>query len=650
MKLSVIIVNYNVKYFLEQCLRSVYNALHNTKAEVFVVDNNSADGSSAFLKKHFPQVKLIENSINVGFSKANNQAIRQASGEYILLLNPDTVVQENTFETCLHFMNQHHDAGALTVKMIDGKGRFLPESKRALPTPAVAFCKIFGLSKLFPKSPRFARYHLGHLDKHQIHSIEILPGAFMFMRKVALDKVGLLDESYFMYGEDIDLSYRFLLNGYKNYYSPETQIIHYKGESTKKGSINYVRIFYRAMIIFAKKHFSAKHARLFSALIHLAIYIRAFVAILHRVIKNITLPLLDTALFSFFSWQTANVWESQKYSQGYFPVEQMPYFIGGLSALFLLTTALSGGYQHRQKGSAIFKSWLIFSIIALIVYALLPEHWRISRFLIIGSSLVALFSISLSRLISHWTPGPPAFHLRKVKKMALVGNSPNELERVEALINAQPERFQIEGHISSGNYNDNDKILGHIQQLAEIVRVNRLHEIIFCAHDLAAETIISLMLKNSHLPVEFKIAQPDSMAIIGSNSISTAGELYTIENNSIGLRKNRIAKRVFDLLTSTLLIIGLPVLLPLAKKRKALVNNSIAVLLGCKTWVSYCKPVGNQELKLPQLKAGYFNPLTVPHDIVNHLSTTTNANLLYAKNFSIFQEFTIFIKGVVSYF
>ncbi|MCL2512194.1 MAG: glycosyltransferase family 2 protein, partial [Bacteroidales bacterium] len=207
MKLSVIIVNYNVEHFLNQCLYSVRDACEGIEAEVFVVDNNSVDGSVEMVRKQFPEVKLIANVDNVGFSRANNQALRVATGEYQLLLNPDTVVEHDTFIKIVDFMDAHPDAGALGVKMVDGTGKFLPESKRGLPTPAVAFYKIFGLARLFPKSKRFGRYHLGFLDKEQTHEVEVLSGAFMLLRKEALEKAGLLDEDFFMYGEDIDLSY-----------------------------------------------------------------------------------------------------------------------------------------------------------------------------------------------------------------------------------------------------------------------------------------------------------------------------------------------------------------------------------------------------------------------------------------------------------
>ncbi|MFY8185415.1 MAG: glycosyltransferase family 2 protein, partial [Bacteroidia bacterium] len=228
--LSVIIVNYNVKHFVEQCLYSVMNASKNCKLEVFVVDNNSVDGSVELIREKFPNVTLIANKDNVGFSKANNQAIRIAKGSYVVLLNPDTVVEEDTFEKTIAFMDAHPEAGGLGVKMLDGKGNFLLESKRGLPTPSVAFYKIFGLSALFPKSKVFGKYHLGYLDKEQTHEVDVLSGAFMLMRKETLDNVGLLDEEFFMYGEDIDLSYRIILGGYKNYYYSGTRIIHYKGE------------------------------------------------------------------------------------------------------------------------------------------------------------------------------------------------------------------------------------------------------------------------------------------------------------------------------------------------------------------------------------------------------------------------------------
>ena len=253
---------------------SVSKAIQSIDAEIFVVDNNSVDGSVLMVQEKFPNVNLIINKENNGFSSANNQAIRLSNGEYVLLLNPDTVVEEDTFKKCINFMDSHLDAGGLGVKMIDGKGEFLPESKRGLPTPAAAFYKIFGLSSLFPKSKLMGKYHLGFLSKDENHSIDVLSGAFMLLRKKALDKIGLLDESFFMYGEDIDLSTAKFLGGYKIIIS-QTKNIHYKGEAQKE-SVNYVFVF--ITMSFLKKHFSKKNARLFSLLITLPF---TFVLLLH---------------------------------------------------------------------------------------------------------------------------------------------------------------------------------------------------------------------------------------------------------------------------------------------------------------------------------------------------------------------------------
>ncbi len=278
--LSIVLVNYNVEHFLELCLHSVLAAVKDITCEIFVVDNHSSDGSLDMLRKKFGQVQLIDNKENVGFSRANNQAIRLAKGKYILLLNPDTVIPEDCLTKCLDFMEKTPDAGGLGARMLDGAGIYLPESKRGLPTPWVSFCKAFGLARLFPTNPKFGKYHLSYLNEMETHEVDVLSGAFMLMRKSALDVSGLLDESFFMYGEDVDLSYRIQKAGYKNYYFPETTILHFKGESTKRGSISFVRHFYKAMLLFSKKHFSDRFA--FTLFIYFGIAVRAVLALIKR--------------------------------------------------------------------------------------------------------------------------------------------------------------------------------------------------------------------------------------------------------------------------------------------------------------------------------------------------------------------------------
>ncbi|MDR1603053.1 MAG: glycosyltransferase family 2 protein [Tannerella sp.] len=283
MKLSIVIVNYNVKYYLWQCLDSVMRATRQVAAEIFVVDNCSPDHSTEYVKPWFPDVHFIENSENVGFSKANNQAIRIACGEYVLLLNPDTVVGEDTLARVCAFMDAHPNAGALGVKMIDGYGKFLPESKRGFPSPWNAFCKMTGLAGLFPLSKTFGGYHIRYLNENELHKVDILAGAFMLLRRQALDRAGLLDEAFFMYGEDIDLSYRIGLAGFDIYYLPET-IIHYKGESTRK-DIRYVKIFHEAMLIFFRKHYPHSNC-FFKWMIRLAIIAAGTVSALRKLFRR----------------------------------------------------------------------------------------------------------------------------------------------------------------------------------------------------------------------------------------------------------------------------------------------------------------------------------------------------------------------------
>ena len=276
MKLSVIIVNYKVKHYLEQCLRSVAEASRGIAVEVIVVDNASGDGSVEYLRERFPDVTIIASEENLGFARANNLAIRNSHGQYVLLLNPDTIVAEETFRDFISFMDSTPDAGGCGAYMLHTDGSFAPESRRGLPTPFVAFCKMSGLASLLPKSRTFGRYYMRYLNENEVNRIEIMSGAFMFLRRDALDKAGLLDEDFFMYGEDIDLSYRILKAGYNNYFLP-SRILHYKGESTVKSSYRYVHTFYRAMELFFNKHY-AHYSILLSLPIKLAIWGRAMLA------------------------------------------------------------------------------------------------------------------------------------------------------------------------------------------------------------------------------------------------------------------------------------------------------------------------------------------------------------------------------------
>ena len=646
MKISIIIVNYNVKYFLEQCLQSVHKAIKHIDAEVFVVDNNSVDRSVEMVAEKFPWVKLIANKENTGFSVANNQAMRIAKGDYFLLLNPDTIVEEDTFEKCITFMDKTPNAGGLGVKMVDGKGKFLPESKRSLPTPAVAFYKIFGLSKLFPKSKRFGAYHLGHLPENKTNEADILAGAYMLMRKEALDKVGLLDETFFMYGEDIDLSYRLILGGYKNYYFPETRIIHYKGESTKKGSLNYVFMFYKAMIIFAQKHFSTKNAWLFSALINTAIYLRAFASISARFVNTIALPFLDASLIYGGMIYLKNYWEiNHRYIEGgAYPDLYWQVVIPAYILIWLGIDKLSGVYDKPFKLAKLVRGTLYGLICLLAIYSLLPEELRFSRALIllgsIGAGLTILMTRSLFKLLRlksfQW--GETA------QKRFLIIGSETECLRVHNLLKQTDIQAGFIAFIHPGEQEiKHDLYVGQISQLDEAVGVYNIDELIFCSKDLSAQEIISHMSIIDRHELDFKIAPEESLYVIGSNSINTQGEHYAFELNSINKPENIRTKRIFDIISSLLLLIVSPVLIPLNKSFFKLYKNIFSVLIGFKSLVSY-NELGNNDA-LPKIKSGILNP-------VSHINsayperTLFKLNMLYAKEYQLKNDFDILLRNL----
>ena len=646
MKLSIIIINYNVEHFLEQCLYSVSKASRNISSQIFIVDNNSVDGSVEMVRQKFPQVQLIENKKNEGFSFANNQAIRISQGDYILLLNPDTVVEEDTFEKTVKFMDEHPEAAGLGVKMLDGKGNFLPESKRGLPTPATAFYKISGLSRLFPKSRIFNKYHLGFLDKDQIHEVDILSGAFMLLRRNVLEKIGLLDESFFMYGEDIDISYRIIQAGYKNYYFSNARIIHYKGESTKRSSINYVFVFYNAMIIFAKKHFSKKNAKFFSFFINIAIYLRATAAIVSRVAKKITVPFLDSAIIFFgliliknYYGQNINVAYSEQLINIAFP-----FYI----AIWLLSVFFSGGYDKPLKIYKILRGIIVGTAIILIIYSLLPETYRFSRAIIILGAIWAAISLIALRGVLHlFKIKGYSLKSNEKKRIVIVGEDV-ECRRVLSLLTQTSANNSFVGFVDSIDQEKKmENYIGSFKQLKEIIQIYAIDEVIFCARDLSSQKIIDQMSLLGNTEVDFKIAPPESLSIIGSNSIETAGDLYIIDINSINKAVNMRNKRVLDIFICLVLTCLLPILLFVVKKPIRFLNNIFYVLFGHKSWVGYANRYESNGVKLPGIKPGVLSPWDAIVEKNSLPSIESRLNLMYAKDYKVYNDLNIIRKGYI---
>lgn len=642
---SVIIVNFNVRYFVEQAITSVYKAAENIKLEIIVVDNASSDDSTTLIQNKFPEVRLIANKENLGFGKANNQGIREAKGKYILLLNPDTVIQENTLSTCIQFMDAHADTGALGVRMIDGKGNFLPESKRSVPTPFVAFCKMSGLSTLFPKSKTFSKYHLGYLSENENHEVEVLSGAFMFFRGDLLKTIGGFDEDYFMYGEDIELSYQVLKQGYKNYYLADTSIIHYKGESTKKGSLNYVKMFYEAMLIFARKHFTSSQVSVYALAIQLAIYLRAILSLVGGFIKKIFHPALDGILTIGLTALIAQFWAVKiKANPDYYPSELFQWIIPFYTLIWITTHLIVGSYEKPYKVKRIWRGVFFGTVAIAAVYGFLPEDLRFSRAIIllgaVGSGVILTFTRILYNAIFNKSL---RVELNAKKKVLIVGNE--ESKRAAGLLKDSEVEVDCIGFVSYAIERQEGDYLGEYQSLADIVSLYQIDELIFCGKDVPSEQIIATMAEFGN-QLNYKILPEESVSIIGSNSKNTAGDLYAIDVNlKISSARSRWIKRSFDISTSIVLLLFSPLFILFVKDKGGFFSNAWRVLLGQLTWVGYYDRIEEQEkLKLPALRKGVLSPMNLRKNTKG--LTGRKLNLLYAKNYSVDTDISIVFRNL----
>lgn len=611
---------------------SVVSATQKMKAEIFVVDNASTDGSVEMLQEKFPFVKIIANVNNVGFSKANNQAIEKATGEFILLLNPDTVVAEDTFTKCCDFMDSfiNRRAGALGVRMIDGKGNFLPESKRGLPTPEVAFYKTFGLAKLFPKSEKFGKYHLGFIDEFKTYEIDVLSGAFMFIRKAVLDRVGLLDEDFFMYGEDIDLSYRIQKKGYKNFYFPETTIIHYKGESTKKGSLNYVKVFYNAMLIFARKHFSGNQSWLFSLLINFAIVFRGVLTLLANVFASSFLFTID-ALLSFLGiYFIKTYWEDMiKYHEHYYPNEFLFVVVPTYIFIWIVAAFLSGGYDKPFRVSNILRGILFGTVAIAVVYAFIPNEWRFSRAIILLGAVWTAFEMLFTRTVYQFIKHQSFSVENEGEKRSLVIGR-TEINRAENILRALGSSQEIV------SVND-------LSATRKAAAINNSNEIVFCSTDFSFAEIIH-QIDECGNKIDYKILNEGSNALIGSNSKNSAGDLYVAERSYALFKPQHIrGKRVFDLSVALLMLPLLPLNIFLIKSFGKFISNWGNVLLGKKSWIGFSS---ERNLKnFPSARHGVLHPSENLNDLNLTADEIAEVELNYARHYSASDDVRLLLKN-----
>jgi len=633
---SVVIVNYNVCRYLEQALDSVYRAATGLRVEVFVVDNDSVDGSVEMVRERFPQVNLIVNDSNLGFSKANNVAIREAKGRYLFILNPDTIVQEDTLHTLVRFMDEHPDAGAAGCRILNPDGTFARESRRSFPSPSVAFAKIAGLSRIFPRSRTFGRYNLTFLPEDQVATVDALSGSCMFVRHAAvylsgeqfaelgksmdvshadvksddpplkslvgLDAGGgMFDEDFFMYGEDLDWCFRIGKAGWKIYYTPETQIIHFKGESTKRGELRYVRLFYGAMSHFVEKHFHSRYSRLFSGLLHLGIWVRAAQSVMSQWLQRTIVPALEWFIAVVSISGVALVRSVP--STFSFP----PFFFLAVVPLYALSIVtcigLLGGYRRRAKSMSR-QAWQGTGIafLAMTTLSFYFKSIAYSRVVLLFGFLVALIALLVVRWIRREL-GERRIGLRQ----AVVVGPAHAAERFRRSLNVHPQPLlEIVGYveIDADQVESRSKFttiprLGRTDQLRDIIRLRHIDDLVFAAGHVPNDRMFGLMQALIDLPVQFKILQREQHQVIGkafSSQVADASSLVDAELE-LTIPRGRLARRVSEsviaLLTGAafiLLVIPGFVMAPRSRWLRRLRQTVTAiprVLMGRKALVGY---------------------------------------------------------------
>lgn len=556
---SVVIVNYNVCEFLVQAIRSVQQASRNLVTEIWVVDNNSIDDSVATVRRDFPDVHVIANRENAGFGTANNQAIQQSTGEFVFILNPDTIVQEDTLDRMVAFMRSHPDCGALGCQILNPDGSFAPESRRAFPTPEIAFWRMTGLGRLFPKSRRFGGYNMTYLPVDKANEVDALSGSCMLTRREALigpRGAGLFDEDFFMYGEDLDLCFRIQQAGWSIWYTPDTQIIHYKGESTKKGEIRYVRLFYGAMLLFIEKHLQEQHSTFLASLLRLAIMFRAFLTLLGNVFRRILPPALDLAGI-FGATALMGV---LRYAQtgGTFTTVFLATVAPAFAILSVLGIAVGGGYRRARRFPLLpVITGLLAGFLMVAALSFFVHQIAFSRFALLTSLPLSALVLSAWRFVFA--------RKRLAGRSAILVGSPAEADRLRRLMASNPRpEFLLKGFVADLEGATPASTLPHIGRpsgLRDLVRIRGFDDIVFAARDVSNQDIMEHMKSLQDLGVQFRILSVGGDHLIGKATINhlTAGSLDGKPPEVIQLR-SALARRAFDWTGAALLALLFPAL------------------------------------------------------------------------------------------
>lgn len=640
MKISVIIVNYNVKYFLEVCLHSVLRATNGFAAEVIVVDNNSTDGSMQMVAEKFPTVIRIENKDNAGFGRANNQGVAIAKGEYILFLNPDTVMPEDFFTKTIGYMDAHPEAGSIGPKLLDGKGQFAPDGKKSFPSLSVAIFKTTGINKVFSKSPYFNKYYAVHIGENETAAVDVLSGCCMLVRTAVLPKIGgAFDEDYFMYCEDVDLSYRIQKAGYQNIYFPEATLIHYKGESTRKATLSYVRIFNEALSTFVRKHYSKGNAQLFTIFINIGIVLRAILGVVKQVLKVLRMPMFDALIMLGTLWFMKEFWVVHVKNIEPIPLNSVLATFPVYIALWVVSLYINGVYDQSYRGLRVIRAMVIGTIMILAYYGLLQPGLRYSRAIIIFSGIsgtvimLALHELFFRLGIFKFIP-----YDKLPRKAVIVADEKNYADTANTLrrVHYAPD---LNGRIATEN--NKGTALAGINELKPYLFTAGINEVIFCVNGLSYAQILQQM-QYCGGAYEYKIHLQGSESFVGSNSSHTAGDLYTLDKRYNLSKFSQLRnKRILDAGLSVIFLIMWPLLLLFVKNGLQFWVNCILVLTGRNTWVGYT----TSNSQLPAIRAGILPPYFIAADYEPSETVARQLDSIYAQQYTAGADLTLILKN-----
>lgn len=559
MDLSIIIVNYNVKEFLQNLLHSISKSSDKINREIIIVDNASNDGSVEFISEKFPEFNIIANNKNLGFSKANNIGMKQATGKYILLINPDTLVSEDTFEKMIRFFEENPIVGLAGCKILNPDGTLQLACRRSFPGPWTSFCKVAGLSNLFPESRIFARYNLTYLDPCQTYEVDAISGSFMMFRKDVYEKIGGLDEKFFMYGEDLDFCYRAQKSGYKVFYVHSTQIIHYKGESTKRSGLDETKIFYSAMHLFVKKHLSGSF--FVGIILQSAIIFRKLFAFLGKRKLALLAIILDFVFFDLTLMGSEKLYILFKSRWAGFPHFSLPIVYSVPAVIHIIITALTGNYKRHEF--TILKNFgaIIISFFFVVSLSFFFKDFAYSRGVIVLTYFTLFFSLTL------WRIGAKLFFnlgLNKneglQRRTLVVGVNEHTAAIANKLKLKHTDLHNVIGLISNTNKEvgeeiDGLKVLGSTENINKVIKDNKINEVILSSLELSYNEIMTIVSKSQNNSIDFKLIGNNLDFLIGKTSVSILDDTPIIElNYNISSPIIKLIKRVFDF------ILSLPVL------------------------------------------------------------------------------------------